>query len=43
MGLEAAKARLRDLEQDAVRALEPFGDRGEVLAATADFIIRRTH
>jgi farnesyl diphosphate synthase len=43
MGLEAAKARLRDLEQEAVRALEPFGDRGEVLAATADFIIRRTH
>jgi len=43
MGLEAAKARLRDLEQEAVRALTPFGDRGEMLAATADFIIRRTH
>jgi len=26
-----------------VRALTPFGDRGEMLAATADFIIRRTH
>jgi len=26
-----------------VRALTPFGDRGEKLAATADFIIRRTH
>ena len=43
LGLEAAKARLRDLEREAVRALEPFGARGEMLAATADFIIRRTH
>lgn len=43
LGLEAAKARLRELEREAVRALEPFGARGEMLAATADFIIRRTH
>jgi farnesyl diphosphate synthase len=43
LGLEAAKARLRDLAGEAVRALEPFGQRGEMLTATADFIIRRTH
>ncbi len=43
LGLEAAKARLRELEREAVRTLEPFGARGEILAATADFIIRRTH
>ncbi|RIA55351.1 polyprenyl synthetase family protein [Dichotomicrobium thermohalophilum] len=43
LGLDAAKARLRELEQKAVRALEPFGPRGEMLATTADFIIRRTH
>lgn len=43
LGLEAAKARLRELEREAVRALEPFGARGEMLAATADFITRRTH
>lgn len=43
LGLEAAKERLRELEQDAVRALEPFGTRAEMLAATADFVINRTH
>ncbi|MFP3921829.1 MAG: polyprenyl synthetase family protein, partial [Dichotomicrobium sp.] len=43
LGLEAAKARLRELEREAVSALAPFGARGEMLAATASFIIRRTH
>jgi len=43
MGLEAAKAQLRELEQEAVSALAPFDARGEMLAATADFIINRTH
>jgi len=41
--LEAAKARLRELEREAVRALEPFGARAGMLAATARFIIARTH
>ncbi len=43
LGLDAAKARLRELEAEAVRALEPFGARAEMLAATADFIIHRKH
>jgi len=43
LGLEAAKARLRELEREAVRALEPFGARAGMLAATARFIIARTH
>ncbi len=43
VGLEAAKARLRELEAGAVRALEPFGARAGMLAATADFIINRSH
>ncbi len=43
LGLQAAKARLRELEREAVRALEPFGARGEALAATAEFIINRKH
>ncbi len=43
LGPEAARARLRELEREAVAALEPFGSRAEVLAATAAFIIARTH
>jgi len=43
LGPEAARARLRELEREAVRALEPFGPRAEMLAATAEFIVRRTH
>ncbi len=43
LGPEAARARLRELEREAVAALEPFGARAEVLAATAQFIIARTH
>jgi len=43
MGLEAARARLCELEQEAVQALESFGPRAEMLAATAEFIVRRKH
>ncbi len=43
LGLEEAKARLRELEREAVAALAPLGERARPLAETADFVICRTH
>jgi geranylgeranyl diphosphate synthase type II len=40
-GLEASRARARDLVQDAKAALDIFGDRAEPLLELADFVVQR--
>lgn len=41
MGIEAARAKLADLEREAVSLLEPFGIRAQTLAAAASFVVNR--
>jgi farnesyl diphosphate synthase len=41
MGVEAARAELRRVEQAAIDALAPFGAKGEVLAEAARFVANR--
>jgi len=41
MGIVQAKALARDLREQALRAIAPFGDRGARLAQLADFIVLR--
>lgn len=41
LGVEGAKARLAELEHEAVAALAPFGDAGQVLADAAVFVTHR--
>jgi len=43
MGVEESQARAQSLVAEALQAIEPFGDRGERLAALAHFIIARDH
>jgi geranylgeranyl diphosphate synthase type II len=40
--LEKSKAEAKQLVDDAVQALKPFGDRGERLISLAEFIVKRT-
>ncbi|MFQ6112392.1 MAG: polyprenyl synthetase family protein [Nitrospinota bacterium] len=42
-GLEASKRKARELVQEAVGCLEPLGERGELLAELAEFIILRRY
>lgn len=42
MGLEAARARLADVEASAIACLTPFGPRAATLADAARFVARRT-
>lgn len=41
MGMEGAKARVAELRDDALAALEPFGDAAAPLAWVADYIVDR--
>jgi len=41
MGLEQAKVRAASLIDDACRALDPYGARGDILRQTAEFVIAR--
>jgi farnesyl diphosphate synthase len=41
LGIEAAHAKLDQLKSEALRALEPFGPRKEMLAAAAEFVVAR--
>ena len=41
LGLENAKAEARQFVEDAIAALDPFGDSADMLAATARYIIAR--
>lgn len=41
LGIDAARAALRDAEEEAIAALAPFGERGAVLAEAARFVARR--
>lgn len=41
LGIAGARARLADLERDAVSALSPFAQRGAVLAQAAAFVAQR--
>ncbi|GGO78413.1 (2E,6E)-farnesyl diphosphate synthase [Marinobacterium nitratireducens] len=43
LGLDGARARLRALHADALRALEPFGEHAGSLRALADYIVARDH
>jgi len=43
IGLEASKARARELHQEASKSLEQFGDEAGLLRDIADFIIDRIH
>ncbi|MCP4597207.1 (2E,6E)-farnesyl diphosphate synthase [Neptuniibacter sp.] len=43
LGLEGAKLKLKQLHEQALQALEPFGDKAEELKALADFIVQRDH
>ena len=42
-GPEKARIHLKDLEQDAISALEPFGNRAEALIEAARFVTSREH
>lgn len=41
MGLQAARAKLEETEREAITALEPFGDRADVLREAAAFVVKR--
>ncbi len=43
LGLDGARAHARALYDDAMHALEPFGERAAVLRALAAFIVERSH
>jgi geranylgeranyl pyrophosphate synthase len=43
LGLEGAKLKLHQLHEQAVSALESFGDSADELKALADFIVQRDH
>jgi farnesyl diphosphate synthase/geranylgeranyl diphosphate synthase type II len=43
LGLDGARSRLRQLHEDALTALAPFGDRAAALNALATFIVTRDH
>jgi farnesyl diphosphate synthase len=43
MGLDASRARLAELTQTALEAIEPFGDRGELLRELALYAAHRHH
>lgn len=43
LGLEGARAKLRELEATAVTALAPFGESARTLAAAANFVANRRH
>jgi farnesyl diphosphate synthase len=43
IGIEAARARLSEMEGRARDALAPFGEAGAVLAAAAHFVVNRKH
>jgi farnesyl diphosphate synthase len=43
MGLNASRARLAELTQTALEAIEPFGDRGELLRELALYAAHRHH
>lgn len=42
-GVEGARARVRELEAEAVAALEMFGERAGVLSDVAAFVVKREH
>ena len=41
LGLQAAKARLATLEAEALAALDPFGERADILREAARFVVTR--
>lgn len=43
LGLEGAKLKLQQLHEQAISALESFGDSADELKALADFIVQRDH
>ena len=43
LGMPAAKQRLNDLHQQAIKAVSEFGDRAQPLTWLADFIVTRKH
>ena len=43
LGIDGAKEKLRQLHQEAVAAVQPFGDAAQPLVELADFIVNRDH
>lgn len=43
LGMDGAKEKLRQLHQEAVAAVQPFGDAAQPLVELADFIVNRDH
>ena len=43
LGMQGAKAKLDQLHQAALDALQPFGDQGILLRQLADYIVQRSH
>ena len=43
MGVERARSRLAALEEEAIKALEPFGPKADTLIEAARFVTRRKH
>lgn len=41
MGLDAARAKLAELEREAIALMEPYNERGETLAKAASFVVNR--
>lgn len=43
LGMDGAKEKLRQLHQEAIAAVQPFGDAAQPLVELADFIVNRDH
>lgn len=43
LGLKGAQEKVKDLHQDAINALAPFGKKGQMLALLAQYIVNRIH
>jgi farnesyl diphosphate synthase/geranylgeranyl diphosphate synthase type II len=43
LGMEGAKAKLDSLHKDALEAIQPFGNQGQLLRELADYIVNRSY
>lgn len=43
LGMEGAKAKLDSLHKDALKAIQPFGNQGQLLRELADYIVNRSY